>query len=514
MRKKFTILIAALVIFMSAFTIAKAETTPGLKPVLKTPSLSAYGCYTYILNENEYMLFGNTPYNGGEFKNLIKGGLDIVILKYNKDKLQWVKTFGGSEDESLKDVIACDNGNFIVFGTTNSNDKDLLNMGNGEKVLFSIDRNGNIKWKKVFPNYDCSNIVLGKNSFYYEYYKDGNIIREKYDFEGNKVFEIKDQSTEEDCYYNTILSASDYEGFYVNNNNNLIKYNDKGEKEWIAQKWTLGSDDENPEVYGIRGILETTDKGFIAKIGYIEGSPDFIGFVKYNNKGIIEWEVKNDFSDYFKVDEEKDKYIVTSGRKIVEYSKDGKKIREYELNDGQNNIELSDVLYTNDSGFLACGSLPMFGTDSKEKAKGVVEKFDENGKKIWTKFYDSNNILNFSSIIYLDDKNIFILGENILSGTDYENIVLFKLDSSYANVSSVKLNVTSKTLKKGQSIKLSAVISPNNASNKTLIWTSSNAKVAKVDSTGKVTAVGKGTAIITVKSVDGEYTSQCKITVK
>lgn len=519
MKKRLTTLIAALVIFMSVFTTAKADTVPGLKPLVKTPILNGYQYWTYIFNENEYLLVSNTSYNTQELKNLNKGGYDIVILKYNKDKLQWAKTFGGSKDDGLQEMISCENGDFMMLANTYSNDKDLQDLGNGElcKVLFEMDKNGNIKWKKVFFDPDNSNIILGTNSFYYEYYKDGNIIREKYDLNGNKVFEIKENSSEDDYYYNKIISLSNDGGCFVDNKNSLIKYNDKGEKEWTAQKWTLGSDTENPDDYEIRDIIETLDKGFIVTIGYKEASSDFIGFVKYNSKGNIEWEVKNNFSGGINIKEDNDKYIVINDKQIIEYSKDGKKLREYKLNDGQKDIELFDILYNNDGGFLACGRLPLGYlecTDFCNEAKGVIVKYDKNGQKIWSKIYGLNKFLHFSNIFYLDDKNIFIAGFTLANAMDKYNNVLFKLDSSYVNVSSIKLNITSKTLKKGQSVKLNAVISPNNASNKALIWTSSNAKAAKVDSTGKVTAVGKGTAVIIVKSVDGEYTAQCKITVK
>lgn len=44
-------------------------------------------------------------------------------------------------------------------------------------------------------------------------------------------------------------------------------------------------------------------------------------------------------------------------------------------------------------------------------------------------------------------------------------------------------------------------------------WSTSNAKVATVDKSGKVTMTGKGTAIITAKSVDGAVEASCKVTV-
>ena len=82
-------------------------------------------------------------------------------------------------------------------------------------------------------------------------------------------------------------------------------------------------------------------------------------------------------------------------------------------------------------------------------------------------------------------------------------------------VTSVKLNKTSATLKKGESLTLKATVSPSSANNKTVTWTSSNKKVATVSSKGVVKAVGNGTATITVKTKDGSgKKTTCKITVK
>ena len=81
-------------------------------------------------------------------------------------------------------------------------------------------------------------------------------------------------------------------------------------------------------------------------------------------------------------------------------------------------------------------------------------------------------------------------------------------------VKSIKLNKTSATLKKGNSLTLKATISPSSANNKAVTWTSSNKKVAIVSSKGVVKAVGNGTATITVKAKDGSgKKATCKITV-
>jgi|GEM_PF-6728160 len=78
-------------------------------------------------------------------------------------------------------------------------------------------------------------------------------------------------------------------------------------------------------------------------------------------------------------------------------------------------------------------------------------------------------------------------------------------------VSGVSLDITSKTVKIGESFSLVATVLPEDATNKEVLWTSSDESVAIVDSTGKVTAKGAGEAIITVKTVDGGYTATCKV---
>ncbi len=78
-------------------------------------------------------------------------------------------------------------------------------------------------------------------------------------------------------------------------------------------------------------------------------------------------------------------------------------------------------------------------------------------------------------------------------------------------VSSISLNTTSLTLEKGKSEKLTATVKPDDATDKTVTWSSSNTSVASVDGNGKVTAVAGGQAIITAKA--GEQAAECSVKV-
>jgi hypothetical protein len=60
---------------------------------------------------------------------------------------------------------------------------------------------------------------------------------------------------------------------------------------------------------------------------------------------------------------------------------------------------------------------------------------------------------------------------------------------------------------------LVATVAPDNAINKSVTWSSSAPLVATVSATGLVTAIGPGTAIITVTTVQGSFTATCEVTV-
>ena len=79
------------------------------------------------------------------------------------------------------------------------------------------------------------------------------------------------------------------------------------------------------------------------------------------------------------------------------------------------------------------------------------------------------------------------------------------------DVTSVTLNKTELTLTEGDSETLTATVKPDDATDKTVTWTSSDASIASVDANGKVTAVKDGSATITAKA--GEKTATCAVTV-
>ena len=80
-------------------------------------------------------------------------------------------------------------------------------------------------------------------------------------------------------------------------------------------------------------------------------------------------------------------------------------------------------------------------------------------------------------------------------------------------VESVSLNKSEMTLTEGESETLAATITPENAENKSITWSSNNEAVATVDVNGNVTAKSAGTAVITATSTNGK-SAGCTVTVE
>ena len=101
-----------------------------------------------------------------------------------------------------------------------------------------------------------------------------------------------------------------------------------------------------------------------------------------------------------------------------------------------------------------------------------------------------------------------------VSTTSIGDIELYaKWEKTAVAVNGVTLNKTTLSLKKGASEKLTAQITPANADDTTVVWSTSDATVAAVAADGTVTAVKEGTAVITVTTNDGAKTATCNVTV-
>ena len=108
-------------------------------------------------------------------------------------------------------------------------------------------------------------------------------------------------------------------------------------------------------------------------------------------------------------------------------------------------------------------------------------------------------------------------GEAIITATTedgkYTATCTVKVSPAPVAANGVTLTPDKTTLNVGEKQTLTATVLPAYATNKNVTWVSSDTSVATVEN-GVVTAVGKGTATITVTTEDGGYTATCEVTVK
>ncbi|WP_051685446.1 Ig-like domain-containing protein [Clostridium sp. KNHs205] len=123
------------------------------------------------------------------------------------------------------------------------------------------------------------------------------------------------------------------------------------------------------------------------------------------------------------------------------------------------------------------------------------------------------------SVATVNDKGLITLvapGTTSIIATSVDNPSVTAVCNLTVGVSAsgIKLDESSKVMYTGEKTKLSYVITPTNATNTAVTWSTSDSSVVNVDSNGNITAVKAGTAVIILKTADGLYMSTCTITVK
>lgn len=104
-----------------------------------------------------------------------------------------------------------------------------------------------------------------------------------------------------------------------------------------------------------------------------------------------------------------------------------------------------------------------------------------------------------------------ITARNIESGVSATCEIF--VDDSMIPATGIQVTPTEITLKERESAQLIATILPENATNKKVIWESSNTNVISVDSLGYIIALKEGVSTISVCTADREHTAICNVTV-
>lgn len=137
----------------------------------------------------------------------------------------------------------------------------------------------------------------------------------------------------------------------------------------------------------------------------------------------------------------------------------------------------------------------------------------DNQKIIWT-------VENSSVVDYVDNqdgsatvKGLQVGTSKVTARTDDGGFMSSCNVTVGVGVEKIELDKSELSLKKGESASLKATIFPENASDKSLKWGSSDVSVATVDAYGNVKAEGNGEATVFVSSSDGGFTAYCNVKV-
>ena len=126
-----------------------------------------------------------------------------------------------------------------------------------------------------------------------------------------------------------------------------------------------------------------------------------------------------------------------------------------------------------------------------------------------------------STEIMLGKKHLNHIYENT-HGREVTNFIVFNGTTTLGKetivptniaVESISLNINTSSITVGQEVQLAATISPYNATNKKVTWSTSDSTKVTVDENGLVTGIAEGEAIITATTNDGNYTATCAISV-
>ena len=279
---------------------------------------------------------------------------------------------------------------------------------------------------------------------------------------------------------------------------------------------------EMSKEFGLSSVSYTVDlpDGFTL-VSIESGTPaiSYTGFVNLNT-GIVSWYVPS-----------VDNAVTTVFSKIVVHVPDDATAGEYAI--GVKNLSLTTYDYNNDiswasktaSATLTINTPPVHVTGvtlNKSETTMLVGGTETLTATVAPANADNKNVTWTTS-----NANVATVNNGVVTGVGAGTATITvttvdgnKTASCVVTVNAVPVDVTGVTLtpttlnmKVGGTATLTAAVQPENATNQSVTWTTSNASVVTVNS-GVVMAVGEGTATVTVAAADGRYTANCTITVE
>lgn len=282
-------------------------------------------------------------------------------------ELQWLKTFGGSGIDQATGIVEAADGNYVIIGSSYSNDGDLSGIKNGVDSDFwalKLSKEGNIIWNKVYGGEDdelATGITLTSDGGY----------------------AISGYSRSDNCFDG---SNGGFHDFWI------LKIDGNGNEVWCQNYGYLGSDQAT-------SIIETKEEDILVT-GFLDVSASGgEGNENRGSNGTLHgvgeyWSIKMDSEGAFFWK----RYF-----------------------GGTNNDRSYDVIQTNDSGFIVIGASESDDFDISD-SKGSYDfwaiKIGAGGSLQWTKSFGGTEIDVAYSITATSDGNFLIAGDSRSFDTD------------------------------------------------------------------------------------------------
>ncbi len=132
-----------------------------------------------------------------------------------------------------------------------------------------------------------------------------------------------------------------------------------------------------------------------------------------------------------------------------------------------------------------------------------------NKNVIWESSNEAVATVNSAGIVKGISTGTAILTATTASGNSTSTTTV-TVTSAFA-VTGIKLDATEVTVLVGSSKQLTASVFPQNATNKNLIWSTSDASIASVNQGGVISSIAPGEITITAKTVDGDFEATCLV---
>jgi hypothetical protein len=369
-----------------------------------------------------YAILGHTQSMDGDIQNKLNESFDYWLLKFDSNNnLQWQKTYGGTDDDRGRDIIQTTDSGFAIIGSSKSMDGDVSeNNGFNDFWVLKIDAAGAISWGKSFG-------FSGSDS--------GISIIQSHD-DGYLLLGVLDVSASNGEGSSKNTSVKHAGGDYW-----AIKLNALGEKQW--SKFYGGTFTDTPY-----DAIQTEDNGFIivgssdsndVDISKNKGAYDF-WVLKISETGTLMWEktlggseideahaiTKSDDGNYMIIGDTRSSNLDVSNNNgaadlwVIKISPSGNLIWEKTFG-GRSFDAGRSISKTQDGGFIISGSTRSSDGDiSKNNGQNDawVLKIDDVANIEWQKTIGGSDVDLAYDAIELNDKTVIVIGESSSNNID------------------------------------------------------------------------------------------------